>query len=382
MYSTYFPPQYSGAAKQALSLAKCLRDRGHRIEFITVQWPGLASSDTCDGFPVQRIEMGRGQRHKEFRLWWNLFIFTLKRRRAFDIIHSHGAYYTNAIVGPLGTLLGWRSLVKASLADDDLHGIRRSLSGRIHLLFLKMVDAYVAISADLQAEFQSAGLRGDKIHLWANGVDTTRFHPAEVGQKRVLRKELGLPEDRPLVLYVGVFDKRKNIGWLMKEWARQQGFYSNAYLLAIGPQSREDSTGEFLASLKSLADGRPDLLGIKGHVDNIELYYRAADLFVLPSTSEGMPNVVLEAMASGLPCVATDVSGSSELVIDGETGFLFEPGNEISLRQGIARVLGSPDDRMGQLGRNIAERKYSIAALAEHYEGLYQHLMQGGMRIP
>jgi hypothetical protein len=106
MYSIYFPPQYSGAAKQAISLAKCLKSRGHHIEFLTVKWPGLKAEDLYEGFPVHRVEMGRGQRHKEFRLWWNLLKFALSRRRDFHIFHSHGAGYNNAIVGPAGKLLG------------------------------------------------------------------------------------------------------------------------------------------------------------------------------------------------------------------------------------------------------------------------------------
>lgn len=378
MYSNYFPPQYSGAAKQALALAKCLRVRGHHVEFITVQWPGLAKEETCEDFPVHRVEMGRGSRHKEFRLWWNLFRFTLRHRRNFDILHSHGAYYTNAIVGPLAKLLGWRTLVKASLADDDLHGINRTLAGRIHYRFLSMVDACVAISLDLQKEFLAAGLSAGKVHLLANGVDTTRFYPAAASEKQALRKTLGLPGHRPLVLSVGVFDRRKNIGWLIDEWLRQAGFSTGAFLLAIGPQSREDSDGAFLGSLQRFAAEHPESLGIIGHVANIEDYYRAADLFVLPSSSEGMPNVVLEAMASGLPCVATDVSGSRELIQDGATGFLFEPGDAASLRRCLLRVLDGAAERMGQAGRSLVENNYSITALAEKYERLYEQLLTSG----
>ena len=267
--------------------------------------------------------------------------------------------------------------MKATLANNDLHGLRVSLAGRLHYLCLKMVDVYVAISQDLEKEFLSAGLRRQKVHLMANGVDTNRFYPVEnTAEKRALRQELGLPTGRPIVLSVGVFDKRKNIGWLIDEWVTHGGFESHAYLLAIGPQSREDLNGDFLGSLKALGNDHSDLLGIMDHVDNIEQYYRAADFFVLPSHSEGMPNVILEAMASGLPCIATDISGSRELVTDGETGYLFPPGNSEGLTQAVNKLLTNLNNEMSHQARRIVEKKYSIDALALNYEHLYMDLLK------
>ncbi|RNC69649.1 MAG: glycosyltransferase family 1 protein [Desulfuromonadales bacterium] len=375
MFSSYFPPQYSGAAKQAISLARYLRGLGHSIEFVTVRWPGLEKNDSYEGFPVFRVETGKGQKHKELRLWWNLLRYVMKRRKDFDILHSHGAYYTNSIVGPLAKIAGLKSLVKASLAVNDLHGLRQSLSGHIHYAFLGMVDAYVAISRDLEHEFIDACLPRDKVHYLPNGVDTDRFHPLATEAKAKLRQRLGLPLDRALVLTIGVFDQRKNIGWLMEEWVRNRSFGTGALLLAIGPQSREDTDGTFFAALQRLTDENSETLSILGHVDEIELYYRAADLFILPSYSEGMPNVILEAMASGLPCVATRVSGVTDLVQEAETGYTFTPGDAQSLKEALLMTLNDVAGCMGQRARTLAEEKYSIEALAERYDELYRTLM-------
>lgn len=375
MFSTYFPPQYSGAAKQAISLAKHLQKRGHHVEFVTVKWPGLLAKDTFDGFSVHRVETGRGTRHKEFRLWWNLFKFVHKRHCDFDIFHSHGAYYTNSIVGPLAKVFHWKSLVKASMADNDLFGLRTTLFGHVQHLFLKMVNAYVAISRDLEAEFYRAGLPKERVYYIPNGVDTVRFHPIDPDEKRSLRVTLGLPLEHPLALTVGVFDQRKNIGWLIKQWGKHDAFGTGAVLLAIGPQSREDPDGRFLKSLQNLASKKPGILCLMDQVEDIERYYQVADLFILPSTNEGMPNVVLEAMASGLPCVATKVSGTKELVRDGETGYTFEVGDPTSLRQAVFRILNNWKGSFGHRGRKMVEEKYSLTVLAERYEVLYQNLV-------
>jgi glycosyltransferase involved in cell wall biosynthesis len=376
MFITYFPPQYSGAAKQAISLAKVLRDKGHRVEFATVQWPVLAHRDEHDGFAVHRIEQGRGSRHREFRLWWNMLRFALAHRGEFDIIHSHGAYYTNCFVGPLARMAGWKSIVKASLADGDLHGVDASLAGRIHGTFLRSVDACVAISCDLEREFRTAGVQENRIHYLPNGVDTDRFRPAAPGEREELRRMLEVPTDRPLVLTAGVFDRRKNIGWLIEEWVRHKGFATGALLLAIGPRAREDTDGSFLASLRELTGKNEELIRMMGQVNDIERYYRAADVFILPSHSEGMPNVVLEAMASGVPCVASRVSGTMELVEEEKTGFVFEPGDAQGLGTAIHKALACGNGP-GRESRARALHRYSIIALADRYAALYAHLMTG-----
>jgi glycosyltransferase involved in cell wall biosynthesis len=375
MFSYYFPPQYSGAAKQALSLAKHLRWHGHRVEFVTVRWPGLKERDEFDGFPVRRIEEGRGNRHRELRLWWNLLRFVLKRRRDFDILHSHGAYYTNSIVGPMAKLVGWKSIVKASLADNDLHGLKKSLAGRIHHAFLGKVDTYVAISRDLEKEFREAGFASDKVLCLPNGVDTDRFRPAGEEERKVLREALGLPTDRPVALTVGVFDERKNIGWLMEQWVKNNAFDTGALLIAVGPQSREDSDGTYIRSLQKLADDNPDLLRLMTYVEDIEHCYRAADVFILPSHSEGMPNVVLEAMASGLACIATRVSGVRELIDTGRTGFTFAAGDAKKLGQVIITAL-KERKAIGLGARKFVEMNYSIDSLARRYDELYSELMK------
>lgn len=375
MYSTYFPPQYSGAAKQAIALARYLRERGHHVEFLTVRWAGLAAADTVDGFVVHRLSQGGGRRHREFRLWWNMLRFVVERRNDFDIIHTHGAYYTNSVVGPLSRLVGWRSIAKASLSENDLASVGRDFSGRIHARFLKMIDCCVAISRDLEKEFQDVGLAAHKVRYLPNGVNTERFRPAMPGEKDLLRCELGLPLDRPIALSIGVFDERKNIGWLMEEWVTAQAFGTDALLLAVGPQSREDADGSFLASLKRLAGDNGELLRIKEHVEDIEKYYRAADLFILPSHSEGMPNVVLEAMASGLPCVVTMVSGTEDLMTEGHTGFRFPSGDVAALKACLHRTLGDESAALGSNSRTLMEASYSLSRLAERYEALYRELM-------
>lgn len=375
MYTAYFDPEYSGAALQALTLARVLRQRGHHVEFVTNRWPGLAASAVVEGFPVHRVEPGRWRKHREFRLWLNLAALVWRKRRAFDILHSHGAYYSCAFIGPLGRLAGLKSLVKASLANDDLQDLSRAVIGALHRAMLRRVDAYVAISHDLAEEFRRGGLAPEKIHRLPNGVDTEYFQPAPAQEVAALRARLQLPARQPIALYVGVLDQRKNIQWLAQRWVEHQAFGTGARLLAVGPQSREDPDGSLRNQLQALARAHPDLFELRDFHADIRPYYQCADLLLLPSVKEGLPNVVLEAMASGLPCVAARASGSRELIVEGETGHTYAFDAVDELGEAVRHCLSPAGSAMAANARRLARERYAIQAIADQYEALYGALL-------
>ena len=375
MYTAYFDPEYSGAALQALTLARELRRRGHHVEFVTNRWPGLAETDTVEGFAVHRLEPGRWRKHREFRLWFNLSRYVWRRRHDFDILHSHGAYYTHAFIGPLSRVAGLKSLVKASLANDDLLDLNRPLIGYLHRHMLRRIDVYVAISQDLAQEFRAGRLNPDKIHAIPNGVDTDRFHPCAPDERSVLRKKLGLPIDQPIALYVGVLDQRKNIEWLAEQWVQHRAFGSNGLLLAVGPQSREDADGSLRGRLAALGESHPGLFALRDFSTDILSYYQSADALILPSLKEGLPNVVLEAMACGLPCVAARASGSRELIREGETGYTYAQGEVAEMGEALRRCLSAEGIGLGKQAREVALTQYSIEAIADRYEALYEQLL-------
>lgn len=376
MYTAYLPPEYSGAALQALTLARELRRRGHHVEFVTNRWPGLDERALIEGFEVRRLEPGRLRKHREFRLWLNLARYVWQRRRDFDLLHSHGAYYTHAFIGPLARALGLKSLVKASLARDDLRGIDASLAGRIHGFMLKRVDACVGISRDLVAEFRDAGIPPDRIDHIPNGVDLARFHPLDRSQVAPLRRRMGLPADRPIALFVGVLDPRKNILWLAEQWVAHDAFGTGALLVAVGPQGRDDPQGCLRSKLQSIAQAHPKHFVLHDFHADVAAYYQCADTVVLPSYKEGLPNVVLEAMASAVPCVAARASGSKELISDGLTGCLYAPDDAAGLADAIRKVLGPEGPQMGARARRAAQEFYAIPAIAERYEALYARLLR------
>ncbi len=132
--------------------------------------------------------------------------------------------------------------------------------------------------------------------------------------------------------------------------------------------------------LVALGQQAPEHFMLRSFTPDILPYYQSADVLVLPSLKEGLPNVVLEAMACGLPCVAARASGSRELILQGRTGFTYQHGEVDALVQGLRQCLGPAGRAMGIEARQLVEARYSIRAVADAYEALYAQLL--GERTP
>lgn len=375
MYSTYFPPEFSGAAKQAVSLAKELRARGMETVFLTVRSPGTVWRETHEGFPVYRFRFFRRVPLGEFLFWGRVFVFLLRRRRSFNWLHSHGAYYTNSGLAWMAGLLGKKSVFKVSLEKNDLAGINGGWRGRLHRAFLARADRLVAISGEIAQEIIANGFAPELVFHCPNGVDIARFAPTNAAGRSALRRNLGLPGGEALFLFAGVIDERKNVAWLVEQWTAYCARGGKGHLLIVGPVSREDPGGAFFRGLSRRAGeaGLEGRMTMREYVERIEDYYRACDVFVLPSLGEGMPNAVLEAMACGLPVVATRTSGTTDLIAEGENGYLFEPGDAAAFLGRLSDLAAdaSRRDRISARARSTAEERFSIKAIADRYMSLY-----------
>ena len=374
MFSYYFPPQYSGSALQAISLAKKLKDRGIEISFFTVNHNGLAATDEVEGFKLYRLEEGKGK-FGEILLWKNMWRLLNHQKMGFNIIHSHGAYLRNSIVGPLSRLLGKKSIVKVSLADNDLHGLGRGRSGWLHKCFISMVDKYISISKEITNELKLSGLPEERITEISNGVDTERFSPVSAKEKEVLRKRAGLPVNVPMLLYAGVVDERKNVKWLIEVWDKLCHEYQG-FLTIVGPVSRDDSDMSLYNSLKTYEGRLKNKLFFIQYTDRIEDFYKMADIFILPSTNEGMPNVLLEAMSSGLPCLVNKVSGVED-IIDGDNSLSFDFQKIETFRDGLSKLKEiSVRSEMGRRARRKMLSSFSLENIADEYINLYEEMIR------
>jgi len=202
-----------------------------------------------------------------------------------------------------------------------------------------------------------------------NGIDVGRFAPRDEAARERLVATLGLPPSTRVVGTVGRLNRVKDHAGLLQAFARLQGDVPDAVLVVAGD-------GELRAELAALAAtpalaGRVHLLGDRSDVADL---LRAFDLFVMSSRSEGYSIALLEACASALPIVATDVGGNAEIVHAGENGLLLPPGDPVALADALRMLLADPlrARAMGQAGLEWVGREGSLAAMAARYEQLYE----------
>ncbi|MBI3861746.1 MAG: glycosyltransferase [Planctomycetia bacterium] len=232
-----------------------------------------------------------------------------------------------------------------------------------------MVHATVCVSQAV-AEFsiREAGLSRRKIVVVPNGVDVSKFTaatPADLGL-------LGIPPGSETLLTIGRLDRQKGLATLVEAAARVIPKHPNVHFLLVG-EGPERGPIENLIQQKGLGT-RIHVAGWRSDVPDL---LAAGSALVLPSLWEGMPNVVLEAMAAGLPVVATRVEGVAELVREGETGLTVPAESPQELAGAIEKLLGDPEAAwaMGHAGRERAAAEFTWETMTRRYEALYESLL-------
>lgn len=257
---------------------------------------------------------------------------------------------------------------------DDLQGEqwRPALLRRLHS---PLVDRYVTVSKDLERYLvRRVGIAPSRITAICNGVDVGRFAPA---QRPVHLLPPGLRAAAPFVIgSVGRIQAVKDHATLVRAFAT---------LVAGNPALRERlrlaivGDGPLLAELRGLAQslGVADLAWLPGALDNVPEVLRLFDVFVQPSLNEGISNTILEAMASGLPIVATRVGGNVEIVEDGRWGRLFASGDAAALAKRLDEYVDDPPLRSthAAAARRAAVERFGLDSMVAQYRALYASLL-------
>ena len=249
----------------------------------------------------------------------------------------------------------------------------------------------VASTTVMARWFENSGVSRDRIEIIPNGVDVGRFRPvANASEKSQLRETLRLPKERPVVIFAGSIVPRKGVELLIRTWPQVLAAVPEATLVLVGgfdrptfmTQERMQELSRFQESMRSLA-AQPECRGsitFAGESDHLEDWLRAADVFAFPSEQEGMGNVVLEAMACGLPCVITQFHGMPEAEF-GTAGqeFILVPRDEISLAKGLLDVLAEERKRaaLGNAARRWTCDKMDVKLTIQAYQSLYHSQAAG-----
>ena len=281
-----------------------------------------------------------------------------------DAVVAYWAHPDGEVAVRLARVLNVPSIVMVGGTDVNLlmnAGRRRSQI----LATLNVADAVVTVSRDLQATLLKAGIPSNSVHVIDRGVNSDKFSP---GDRTEARRKLGLPISGSLVVWIGRMVEVKGLDVLLKACAelKKRGEVIGVQLVGDG-QLRKSLEAQ--AAALGLVESEVRFVGSKPH-DELPDWYRAADLFVLPSRSEGIPNVLRESLASGTPFVASRVGGIPELVDGIETlCALVPPGDPMALANALVtalRTIKAPTKALG----NSSSWSDSASALTRLIETL------------
>lgn len=366
MISQGFHPQIGGAQRQLLALGPRLRRLGVDVHIVTRRHPGMSAFETVEDLPVHRMPIP-GPKAVASAAFTAGATRCLRRLRP-DVIHAHELLSPTTTAVLAGSLLSIPVVAKV-LISGEVGYLRdeRPLGRQRMAVFRRRIAAFIAISQEIDEELARSGIPADRRRLIPNGVDTERYAPTSADRRAALRGEFGLG-DGPAVVYLGRLEEQKNLQTLLSVWNRVRAVHPDAELLLAGEGSQR-------AALSAAAGPGVRFLGSCPKVADL---LAAADLFVLPSWQEGLSNALLEAMACGLPVVATAVGGAPEVVEHGRSGWLVDPGDPDSIETALRKLLDDPALR-ARLGASARERivaRYALDDRAHELHDLYREVMR------
>jgi glycosyltransferase involved in cell wall biosynthesis len=297
---------------------------------------------------------------------WIIHLARRLRSHGVDLMHAH-EFGMNVYGSLLSVFTGIPIVMTVHGKNYYTQKLRRRLAYR----FVAIQGQVVAVSEDLKTYLvNSVGIPGARITVLHNGINLEQFCVGR-DQREQVRRELCVSDTQFLIGTVGNLYPVKGQTDLLNAAAKVLTRFPQTVFFLAG-------RGPLLADLQR----ETHILGIEKHIrflgfrEDVPALLAAADIFVLPSRSEGLSVSILEAMAAGKPVVATDVGGNRESIIEGQTGFLSRSGDAAALAEGLCRLLDHPDQipSIGREGRRRVGDLFSVQKMVSNYEAVYETL--------
>jgi glycosyltransferase involved in cell wall biosynthesis len=379
MITGAYYPELSGGGLQARAVVRALAGRANFTVLTTSADPALPRAAVEEGVPIRRVYVNVASALSKLTAAMRLAAVFVRVGRAADVVNLHGFSRKAILLVALSRLMGKRfALTLQTGGHDEPAGVRST--GALAYWAYRRADLYLSVSPGLSRAYLQAGLPAAHLRQVCNAVDPERFSVATEDEKTRLRRELNLPERSVLVLFVGFFSHDKRPDLLYEAWAEQAGDGLSTLLYVGATASPYQEVAPALAAAiraRAAAAGLDDRVRFVDSTLAVERYVRAADIYVLPSIREGLPIALLEAMASGLACVASRIPGSTDTIVDhGVNGLLVA----IDDRDGFAAALRllvhdrAARERIGAAATRTVLDRYSIHKTADAWLSAYAEL--------
>ena len=354
-----------GADSQLLSATRVLRAQGHNVIIVSLTSLGpMGLQARSMGIHTESLHMRRGIPDPRG------LVRLARMVRAWrpDVLHSH-MVHANLMARALRLIAPIPALV------STIHSVHEGgwLRMAAYRLTNRLVDHMTVVSQAAADRVIGEGIvPKELLTVVPNGVDTEQIRNMPAGSREGLRTSLGLG-DQFVWLAVGRFETAKDYPNMLRAFARVRQQRPDAVLLLVGRGSLREKTEALAGELK--LGGAVRFLGVR---TDVPLIMSAADAYVMSSAWEGMPMVLLEAAAAGLPIVATAVGGNREVVLDGESGLLVPPRDDEALGSAMVRLSGFSESHrrsMGDRGHEHVRAQYGLKRVAERWEAIYREVL-------
>ncbi len=358
------PGPTGGAELQAERLSARLVELGHSMQVLTcLPGPDVPREETCQGVQIHRVNHHLAYYVKQDVT--NTFRFLVRRRQTYDVLHAHMAYGHAVVAVVVGRSFGKKCIIKIACAGEfgDLYNFSKFDGFNRALQILYQADAIVAVSLEVEQELLRYGFSPTRIVRIPNGVDTQYFK----------RNSPITERDKVRFVLVGRRHPQKGIDTTLHaaNLLQKQGMGDHFEIKFYGedyPEYNYQSMAQQLgvAKLVKFFPFERDILPV----------YQSAHCLLLPSRGEGLPNSLLEAMAMQLAVIVSRVSGTTDVVDDGENGVLIPADSPEALAEGMAFVIQNPDKAL-RLGQNASQKvatNFSLSSVAQQYSDLYHRL--------
>jgi len=331
--------------------------RGHRMAIACRPGSQLLAKARDAGVPVEPVEMRSSADLRAVARLVRLF-----RRVRAEVVNTHSG--KDSWVGSMAA-----KFARVPVLVRTRH-ISVPVNRGIHNLIYRWPDGYVTTGEMIRNHLIGVGIDPDRVVSIPTGVDTARFSPTVSGE--AVRSEFGVPPDAPLISVIGVLRswKRHDVFLEAVRLLGERDLRVRALVVGEGPQAERIAGAIGAKELESA-------VRMTGFREDVPELLAASDVVVLPSDRfEGVPQVVLQAMAMERPVVASPIGGIPEVVHPETTGLLCPPGDAEAFAGAIERLLSDPAfrDRLGAAGRDLVLSRYSVAAMCERTEAFYERL--------
>jgi len=362
-----------GYELQALALSLQLKKNNDQVFILTNKAVlGALAVDVRDKIEVLRLlPVLRRSMIYYCNLGLKMFYFFIRYFKRFDIIHSHALTHVTLMFSIVARLFGKKSIIKIATGGDlrKLMGSKKP-AYRMLIRLLPLVNCCVSLNDHIEQELLESKVPKEKIFSITNGVDTDLFKPILPDLKSNQKNRLGL-KYKTTVIFVGRFEYRKGADILIDAWSRIFSRASHAELIFLGFGVEESVLKEKVKNAKMGPS-----VQFRGKITEVYKYLQAADIAVIPSRREGNPNALLEAMASGLPVIASRIAGIEEYVCDGMDALLFNSEDIKNLTECLMLLLHDEPlrQKISDAARKKAAENFSIMHIAKKYNQLYERL--------